>query len=228
LRSGVQSYSTTIGEQRAIKLADGSVVQLNTRSRVEVRYSEQGRDIRLLEGEALFAVERDTARPFRVTTDTATIQAVGTQFNVYRREEGTTVAVVQGRVRVTSGSSTTSVSATAAPIGGGTSLAAGEEARVGHDGQVIKRPKAEVAQVIAWRQRKLDFRGATLEEVAEEFNRYNRMQIRIEGAAVKAKELNGVFNADDPEALISFLTPDPGLKIEREDNAVIVGARSSR
>ena len=67
------------------------MVHLNTRSRVEVNFTGAARDIRLLEGEALFTVARDPARPFTVYAGTNIIQAVGTQFNVLRRPSGTTV-----------------------------------------------------------------------------------------------------------------------------------------
>lgn len=102
--------TTAIGEQRAVRLADGSVVHLNTDSRVAIRFTETARDVRLVRGEALFTVHRDPDRPFRVHTDTVTVQAIGTQFNVYRRagekdarENGTRetiVSVIEGRVAV--------------------------------------------------------------------------------------------------------------------------------
>lgn len=225
---GAERYETGVGEQRSIKLADGSVVQLNTRSRLEVRYSARTREIRLLDGEALFAVEHDPARPFRVLTDTANILAIGTQFNVYRRAEDTMVAVVQGSVRVTTDLPVTQLKTTApAGLGAAThidaaSLGAGEQARIGKDGRVVTRADAAAAQATAWRQRKLDFRGATLDEVAREFNRYNREQIRIEGDAVRAKRLNAVFNVDEPQALVEFLSSDPELRIERKEGSLVI------
>ena len=93
-------YATARGEQRAFKLGDGSIVYLNTQSRVEVQFSRSARNVRLLEGEAMFAVEHDAARPFRVLSDDTVIQAIGTQFNVYRSNAGTTVSVVEGIVEI--------------------------------------------------------------------------------------------------------------------------------
>ncbi len=70
------SYVTGIGEQQALKLEDGSVIHLNTLTRVEVQYSAHDRVVRLLNGEALFLVTRDPNRPFIVVTDSARILAV--------------------------------------------------------------------------------------------------------------------------------------------------------
>ncbi len=64
-------YTTPTGEQRSIKLADGSFVYLNTQSRVEVRFTEQARDIHPTQGEALFVVAHEAARPFRVLAGNA-------------------------------------------------------------------------------------------------------------------------------------------------------------
>ena len=76
-------------------------MSLNTHSRVAVRLGAHAREVRLLRGEALFHVAHDPSRPFLVSTDDAVVQAVGTQFDVYRRDDGTVVAVLEGRVNVT-------------------------------------------------------------------------------------------------------------------------------
>jgi transmembrane sensor len=206
-------YTTAIGEQRTIKLQDASRIELNARSRIEVDLSAATRDVRLLDGEALFSVEHDASRPFRVITEHAVIQAVGTEFNVYRRHEMTTVAVVEGIVRIS-------------PKNGAAQLlAAGQVADIRNDGRVALHSADEVARQIAWRQRKLDFRGASLSSVASEFNRFNRMQIRIDDPQVAQRELNGVFNADDPQALLEFLRHDPEIVMGNDGEAVTIRRR---
>jgi len=66
-----------------------------------VDFSQAARNVHLIRGEALFVVERDSARPFTVTAGDTTVRALGTQFNVRRRAEGADVAVVEGAVQVT-------------------------------------------------------------------------------------------------------------------------------
>jgi transmembrane sensor len=77
-------YVTGVGEQRVLKLPDGSIVTLNTRSRVTVRYNDNERRVELADGEAHFDVQPDAERPFRVISGGAAVQAIGTQFNVRR------------------------------------------------------------------------------------------------------------------------------------------------
>jgi len=210
------AYTTKIGEQRVIKLSDGSIMRLNTHSKVKVLFSKKERRIELLEGEALFAVARDTGRPFRVLTDSASVQALGTQFDVYRQTGETTVSVVEGAVKISpSGAAITKSPPTM-------SLTADEGADVKSDGRIVKQRPGQVSRAIAWQQRQLDFNHATLQEVAREFNRYNALQIRVEDPAVGARVLNGVFNADEPGALLNFLAREPDLQIRHVGNEVVV------
>jgi len=96
------TYSTATGEQRSVRLEDGSTLELNSQSKVRVRFTEHQRNIELIEGQALFRVAKDAARPFIVATDNTHVRAVGTQFDVYRKSSGTVVTVLEGHVAVLS------------------------------------------------------------------------------------------------------------------------------
>ncbi len=91
-------YATAIGEQRSLDLADGSRLQLNTGSEVQVRYGEQHRDIYLLAGEVHFDVAKNPDKPFRVFAGKGRVQAVGTAFTVYLKDRDIDVTVTEGRV----------------------------------------------------------------------------------------------------------------------------------
>ena len=93
-------YTTALGEQRSIQFEDGSTVELNSRSKIRVKYSKQERDVELIEGQALFHVAHDIGRPFIVAVGATRVRAVGTQFDVYKKSNGTVVTVVEGRVAV--------------------------------------------------------------------------------------------------------------------------------
>src|SRR5258708_14766281 len=93
-------YITALGEQRSIQFADGSTVELNSRSKISVKYSQQESDVDLLEGQAVFHVAHDVSRPFIVAVGATRVRAVGTQFDVYKKSNGTVVTVVEGRVAV--------------------------------------------------------------------------------------------------------------------------------
>jgi transmembrane sensor len=105
-------------------------------------------------------------------------------------------------------------------------LAAGEQATVSAGGHIVTRSSPElVAQVGAWRERRLVFRGDSLDRVADEFNRYNALVIRIEGDGIRNKHLTGVFDADDPESLVLFLAQDSDMTVDRRGEAIVIRSR---
>jgi transmembrane sensor len=230
-----QTYSTGLGEQRTVRLSDGSLIELNSRSKVEVRFSKGVRHVQLVAGEALFIVSHDEHRPFRVSTDTTTIQAVGTQFDVYRAETATRVAVVEGRIQVTSDRADSSTP----PRSNGTEaldppghvdrtsvaptlLAAGEQASVSGDGTVVKKVKPDVSSAVAWRQRRLVFDHTPLPEAIKELSRYSDFHIGLVGDDLLKRKISGVFQADDPQTIVSLFQADPTVRIEHVSNGVII------
>jgi transmembrane sensor len=104
-------------------------------------------------------------------------------------------------------------------------LNAGEEARVGMDGHVVKRAVSDVAKLAAWQAPRLVFEDERLDDIAAEFNRWNRIQIEIREQEIAARLYSGAFNADDPDSLIAFLARDPGLDVRRSKERVVVARR---
>ena len=91
-------YITDIGEQKTIELADHSIVQLNTNSRLEVDYSDDYRRLRLVQGEAHFDVAHNPDRPFEVYAGQGLVRAIGTSFTVHMRKIDVEVIVTEGTV----------------------------------------------------------------------------------------------------------------------------------
>lgn len=217
-------YLTGTGEQRTFKLPDGSLLNLNTQSRASIHFTRSAREVRLKSGEALFNVKQDPSRPFRVMTDTAVVQAVGTAFNVYRRaDESTVVSVVEGRVKVSTQSAYDAERNDAAiPV----PLAAGEEVKVSASRRLLPREKVDVDRTISWRQRRLVFRDTELSEAVAQFNRYNAdIQLRLAGTALARRHITGTFDADEPRAFLRFLAEDPSVRLESRQNEVLIEAR---
>jgi transmembrane sensor len=223
-------YATTFGEERSITLEDGSVIDINSHSKITVRYSADERDVDLLEGQALFHVAKNPARPFFVNSAATQVRAIGTEFDVYQKLGGTVVTVVEGRVAVLSRSDTRTGEAVgpheAAVPGGGAAdarkppiggnppifLSAGEQVLV----TPLSMEKADhpnIAIATAWTQRQLEFESASLSDVAEEFNRYNQRQLVIEDPTLYDFHITGVFSSSDPASLVRFLRERPGVLV---------------
>jgi transmembrane sensor len=226
-------YSTDIGERRSITLADGSTVDLNARSRIRVSFSGSERAVELTEGQALFEVAKDPARPFTVHSGTAIVRAVGTQFTVYKKKSGTTVTVVEGRVAVQNEASAASGSANAsdreelssAAAGSGprapaaTLVSAGQQVIVTED-SVAAPMRANIASATAWIQHRLIFDGSRLSDVTEDFNRYNTRQLVIEDRTLDDFHISGAYSSTDPASLLRFLRDQPGIGVIETDEVV--------
>lgn len=94
---------TGTGERRAVTLPDGTRLELNTASAVDLRYTASQREVVLREGEILVTTARDRqGRPFTVRTRSGILTPVGTRFVVRDLDEGRAlrVAVLQGAVDV--------------------------------------------------------------------------------------------------------------------------------
>jgi transmembrane sensor len=243
--SRATTYDTVVGEQRSVALPDGSTVDLNSRSRIEVRYSARSRNIELLAGQALFNVATDQARPFVVTSGNTRVRAVGTQFDVYKKRGGTVVTVVEGRVAIVGDLDSSGTLDTAAPgrmrvpVSQGTEHELQQHGRSAEivltaGGQVLVTDRAiqeparpNIPSAIAWRQRRLVFDSAPLAEVAEEFNRYNIRQLVIQDPDLQAFHISGVFSSTDPASLIRFLRERPEVQVIETTSEIRV-TKSSR
>lgn len=222
-----QSAATEVGGLRVMTLPDGSTVRLNTDSAVEVSYSAAARRVRLVRGEAHFAVAKNPARPFIVSAGKVDVKAVGTAFNVRLRAEDVEVLVTEGKVHVDD--SVKGVSALQPRGDAATPLLVAGERVVIRTTIAIVTPAAveavgalEVERAMAWQERRLEFASVPLAEVAAEFNRYNRHQLVIADAKLGAQRFGGTFRADGYEALVHLLEQDFGVIVERREQQTVL------
>jgi len=208
-----QRYETPIGGFSRIVLDDGSVVDLNTNSEVRVRLSGDKREVRLLRGEGRFQVAHDTARPFTVAAAETAVRAVGTAFSVRLQGEQVDVLVAEGKVAVAAASVTE----------GSPPLSAGEAAVVLPDRVSVSRVEPQLlARRMAWTAGRLEFRGESLREAVQEFNRYNRRQVRLADASLATLRVGGSFTATDPESFAGALASAFKLRVALDNANEIV------
>ena len=219
---GSKTYATNVGEIRSITLEDGSVVELNTRSRLRTRFTANERRLQLLAGEAVFNVASNPQRPFRVSAGSTEIVAMGTQFNVDAHDSSTVVTVLEGRVRVTNNTDIQS------SIDRQIELARGEQAVIAKHRPPVRIAEADTAKATAWTERRLYFEGATLADVATEFARYNDRVIRINGAVLAAKRITGVFNSTDQSTFVEFLRTHGDVRVREDARGWILESGASQ
>ena len=208
-----QDYATGIGERQAVRLADGTQIELNTNTKLHAEVTEQGRIVTLETGEAYFDVVHDASRPFTVNAGPRRITDLGTKFSVFRNGDDVRVVVSEGRVRVEQiGQSP------ATPL---IAQAGHEVIAKGSETLVAAKPDREIGSDLSWRRGVLVFNQQTLADVAEQFNRYNRRHIEVEGSARKIR-IGGSFKADNVDVFVTLLHRGFGLSVNQQGDRILV------
>ncbi len=211
VRSTEDRYATQHGEQQSWRLSDQSVVHLNTDSSVTVRYSRSMRVVQIERGQAYFEVVPDASRRFQVDAGVALVTAVGTKFDVYRKDSAAIVTVVEGQVTVDAG-------------GSSVRARAGEQVRT-HGDRAPDVIAVDPGRGTSWLQKRMVFNGEPLREVVAEFNRYSPVPIEIESAAMAGLNVSGAFSTDDTPSFISFLGSIKNADVTSDASRVLVRER---
>ena len=215
------TFATAVGEQRTIELVDGSRMQLNTGSKVEVAYTSSERIVRLTAGETYFDVEKEARRPFTVYAADGIVRAVGTAFTVRLRDnDAVEVTVEEGRVAIASVSPRLVGDAEKAPdVGQPTpmvQLTAGQSAIFDERVDEIEHMDVpELNRKLSWRQGMLAYSGDRLADVIADISRYTDVVIEISDPALGEKRVAGYFRIGEVEALFESLELSFGLEVER-------------
>jgi transmembrane sensor len=207
-----QQYSTRMGEIRSITLSDGSVITLNTNSRVAVSFTDNQRDIRLEQGEALFKVAKNKDRPFIVAVANATVRAVGTSFAVRALSASPIEVVVrEGIVEV------------ARKDAGAVRAGAGTKAVVGGSAPIVVRPisRFELARELAWEAGRIAFQNERLADAAKEFARYSSTKIIVD-PTIGNRTVTGLFFSNDPVGFANVTASALDLHVETGQGEVII------
>lgn len=208
----VERYETRIGEIRDLRLTDGSVLHLNSDSEAEVRFTNHGRKVRILKGEASFDVAPDRERPFEVEARSALLRATSTAFNVRLRPSLIEVTVMKGTVSLICGNHR----AERVTAGGGAILQPRSFVLTRLDPQII-------SQRTAWRRKMVELNGQTVEQAASEFNRYRPTPILIGDTRVSSLRVSGQFRTSDSHAFLSMLQGGlPIRAVDGEDGSVML------
>jgi transmembrane sensor len=191
-----QTYATAAGEHRRVVLADGSKIDLNGATQLSVVLRRRQRDVTLAEGQAVFEVAHDAARPFQVVAGDRIIRDVGTEFDVRRRAGLLTVTVAAGAVEV---------SPQRAGAGQAFRLHPGQQLVHAEGSAVAQLQAAAPDQALGWRTGKLVYRGQPLSQVVADLNAQFKRPIRVADPALAATPISGVLILDDEDAVVRRL-----------------------
>jgi transmembrane sensor len=219
-------------------LPDGTQVELKPGAEIVADYSGPLRRVTLRRGQALFHVAKDAQRTFVVTAAGVEVRAIGTAFAVQVAEAGVEVVVTEGRVAV---ERPTGVPAALPPSGPApaplppptistTLLDAGKRISVDlQPGAPVSQPveitAAEIAERLAWRATRIEFSHTPLAEAVALLNRHSSVQLVVDDPKLAVVPVNGLFRADNTEALVRILEASFGASAERNGDVITLRRR---
>ncbi|MEZ0472921.1 FecR family protein [Luteimonas salinilitoris] len=209
-------YATGIGEQRIVRLSDGTRLSMNADSAVEVNYGRRERTVRLAHGEALFEVVRDPQRPFVVVAGERKVIALGTSF-VVRSEPGRLdVTLLEGKVRVASAQAP---GVAREPQGGAITLLPGQRLRVRADrSETLDTQRAETAT--AWRRGEVILDDTPLDEAMAEMNRYDQRPLALDDPTLGRLPVSGIYRIGNNRDFAQAVAAVYGLQVREEADRI--------
>lgn len=249
-------YYTATGEQQSIFLDDGSTIYLDSETNISVTFTPEKRHINMEKGRAVFSVAHDPARPFVVATGSINIRAIGTQFNVNKlNKTKVSVSVTEGKVQVTRQEGQSSLKS-APPIvpaaveknteqlfRKGSSnktqksieekeaspvkiIAVGEKIIVDEQKNVYQINQIDLRYASSWREGRLYFNKAPLQDVLDEVNIYSRKKIVIGDNHLKDIKINMNFAIQDCKYFLRTLEDLIPIDYHAQsDNRIIITKR---
>lgn len=191
-------FETAIGQTRTVTLKDGSIVELNTHSVIDVQFAQEQRLITLVKGEAFFSVASDKKRPFIVDFGKGSATAVGTAFNVYRQETNTAITVTEGIVAVRESADI------AVPHPEASHITQNQQVKVGNRGVGPMR-NIQPNYQLSWRDKTVVFNNTSLTSALEELNRYLKTPVNIKKSTLSDLNISGTFSLNSPDETLDAL-----------------------
>ena len=192
---------TATGEQRQLRLADGTLLNLNTHSAVDVRFDDSTRRIILQEGEIMVETGHGDPRPFIVQTRDGSLRALGTRFMVKREDDGTRLSVLQSRVEAHPENSV--------------------ELTVYNEGQQVLMHRDRLGQMLAvspgadaWTRGMLVLDNVRLADMVSELNRYQRGHLGVDPEVADLR-ITGSFPLNNIELALNALMPTLPVQIQQ-------------
>lgn len=205
---------TEIAQIKEIKLPDGSVINLNANSKISFK-DEFGKDHRNIEltGEAFFNVSSNKEIPFIISANGASIEVVGTQFNVkaYKDQQEVKVTVSEGTVSLSESKSSNKQIL----------INAGETGKFVKQNKTIEKIVTIDQNDIAWKTRIINFSDTPLSEVVSILSNTYHMNIQVNDN-IKTCPITVSFSDLELSQVLHIIKSTFNLQINQIDNTIII------
>ncbi|QSE96170.1 FecR family protein [Fulvivirga lutea] len=200
--------SNPFGQKSTIQLSDGTIVKLNSGSKLSYPAEFHGNERKVyLEGEAFFDVTRDTEHPFLVITKNLTTQVLGTSFNINAFDSTIKVTVATGKVKVSE-------------IGGQQVILNPNDQAVYHKAGRLTKKEVLLATELAWTENTLRFEEASIQLIAKQLEMWYGIPINIEDVVGANCSVTGNYKDENLINVLEAISWSTGLSWKRTQDEI--------
>lgn len=203
-----------LGQKTTIRLSDGTLVKLNSGSRLTYpdNFDHDNREVNL-EGEAFFEVEKDASRPFKITSGQVLTTVLGTSFNVHAfQNEDVRVTVLTGKVKVHSTDNPNSA----------VQLRPGDQALYEAVNGKLTSRQVNVEEHLVWKENIILFKGASQKKVLNTLSRWYDVSFEVKGDSTQEWGISGRYQDKSLEFILNSLSYSVGFSYEIKSNQIII------
>jgi transmembrane sensor len=208
VRAIFPDYQTARGDQRTVKLADGSALTVDTDATLDFDRGRSQRTVTLFRGQVLVRVARDPDRLFVIRTEDGTATALGTAFAVRKEEDSTTITVLESHVRACAAGTDEDRC---------TELWPGDSVRLSQNG-VARLDRVDPETAGLWAEGWLVADDQSVADVLHELNRYREKPVRFTPSDLAGARVSGSFPLSDPDRALDGIVHSTGLRLSHADD----------
>ena len=209
---GIKHTYTSNQEIKNIVLPDGSKVILDAKTKLDIKYFSDKREINIIEGKALFDVTSNPNKPFIVNANMIKVEVLGTNFEVKNEIDKIVVDVINGKVKVEQNKNNEFQQLAI--------LTKGKHISFDKQSKKVILKDIDINNIASWKDGILFFYFFSLEKAINEFKKYQDINITIQ-KDIKNYTVSGSFSIHEIDKFIFALTKIYPIKVDNKvDNKV--------
>ncbi|QKF73334.1 sigma factor regulatory protein, FecR family [Aliarcobacter faecis] len=213
LNFGIKHIYTSNKELRDIVLPDGSKVILDAKTKLDIKYYSDKREVNISEGKALFEVSSNPNKPFIVNADMIKVEVLGTNFEVKNEKDKIAVDVISGKVKVEQNKNDEFQQLAI--------LTQGKHISFDKQSSKTVLKDIDIKNIASWKDGVLFFQDYSLQKAIDEFKKYKDIDIVIQ-KDIQKYSISGSFGIDDIDKFIFALSKIYPIKVDKKGNSIYI------
>ena len=198
---------------KSFSLPDGSILALDAKTNIKMKFYNDERKIDLLEGQVMFDIAKDQNRPFKIKSNAIEIEVLGTSFEVRNKNKETQVKVAHGTVKVSYINGTSNMPRLISLLN------KGDELKVNDFGKILVLKSTVVDNIALWQNNRIFFDNVSLKEAVLELSKYIKNEIKIQDE-ISSLNITGRFFTNKPGKFFEAITSIYPIEISEKNNLI--------